>query len=494
MMTTVTGTLDLSRIPEEQFDPNFHLRVAVVFYDQVLGSAILKPVSRTTPLAFSVPFTPALFGFRRLPAALTVVVGAGVVDFDLLSTDTLEREVSLAGLVNASAEQLVIPVGDVRPSIAQYGRWLVSSGFFQLPGGLACLPPVAAQRRGARVSGHTDRPGGATLRPIRIGDGDQDSGAVQGFGGAQPGAGDIQGEHRGTTATGDQAPLVGADISDMENQELDPTGDEPGEADEADGALDADIAELESESARSIDLTIELEDDTPDEFIGEELSAEEQGALEVAGTETDVADDRGSREVRVASSCSKRPWYVAPSLLRLRAELNRRWPRRDKRSDGAIGDERHCRGPSDHNPNRRNSVNALDIDKDGIVPMIVVRALMRHPSTNYVIFNRTIWSRRYGFRPHRYTGANPHTAHIHVSIMQTRAAEQNRRGWRIWPIPKATTMPGDAMASVDSLPAAAEGSFNVGQTYDAMVTQGGKQFEVALTVLRESPAGQVLVS
>ncbi|MDQ1832498.1 hypothetical protein [Massilia scottii] len=42
--------------------------------------------------------------------------------------------------------------------------------------------------------------------------------------------------------------------------------------------------------------------------------------------------------------------------------------------------------------------------------------------------------------------------------------------------------------------AAADAAFNVGQTYDAMVTQGGKQFEVALTVLRASPVGQVLVS
>ncbi|MDQ1814387.1 hypothetical protein RBA41_13830 [Massilia sp. CCM 9210] len=293
---------------------------------------------------------------------------------------------------------------------------------------------------------------------------------------------------------GDQARLVGADTTGMADQDTGPSEDDPTEADEADGALDADIAELESDNARRNDFTIEREDDTPDEFIGEELSAEEAGALEVAGSETDVADDRGSREIRVAGDCSNRPWHVAPSLVRLRAEINRRWPRRDKRSDGSIGDQSHCNRPSDHNPNGRNSVNAIDIDKDGITPMAVVRAALRHPSTNYVIFNRTIWSRRYGFRARRYTGPNPHTAHIHISIVQTRAAEQNRRGWRIWPVPRATAMPGDAMASVDRLPAAEEGSFNVGQTYDVMVTQGGKQFEVALTVLRESRAGQVPAS
>ncbi|NHZ81885.1 hypothetical protein F2P44_21790 [Massilia sp. CCM 8695] len=392
-MTTMTGTLDLGRIPDEQFDPHFHLRVAVVFYDQVLGSVILKPVSRTVPLAFSVPFSPALFGFRRLPAALTVVIGADAAAIDLLGTDTLRHEVALAGLLNAPMEALVIPVGTLRPGIAQYGRWLVGSGFFPVAGGMACTPP-----------------------------------------------------------------------------------DE--------GALDAEIAELGSEDARRNDYTIESEDDNPGRLVGTALSADEERALDVMKINTDAADDRGAREVRVAGSCSSRPWHVAPSLLRLRAEINLRWPDRDKRSDGTIGDQSHCERPSDHNPNERSSVNAVDVDKDGIAPMEVVRAALLHPSTNYVIFNKTIWSREYGFRARQYTGANPHTAHVHVSILPSAAAEQDSRGWRIWPVaaPKAVT--GAAALSVDGLRADGAPAFDVGRTYEVLLTLDGKQFEVALTVLR----------
>ncbi len=122
-------------------------------------------------------------------------------------------------------------------------------------------------------------------------------------------------------------------------------------------------------------------------------------------------------------------WHVAPSLVRLRREINIKWPNRDKRSDGSIGDASHSARYSDHNPNGHGSVNALDIDKDGINARWLVDQLKKHPSVNYIIFNRVIYSRRYGFRARRYTGTNAHTHHIHVSILQTRSAENSTRPW-----------------------------------------------------------------
>lgn len=124
-------------------------------------------------------------------------------------------------------------------------------------------------------------------------------------------------------------------------------------------------------------------------------------------------------------------WYLAPSLDNLRSEINARWPNRDKRSDGTIGDTAHQARKSDHNPNVRDSVNAFDWDKDGVNPKEIIRACIKHPSTNYVIFDRVIWSRRYNFRARRYTGSNPHTGHGHTSALQTREAEQNRQPWEI---------------------------------------------------------------
>lgn len=126
-----------------------------------------------------------------------------------------------------------------------------------------------------------------------------------------------------------------------------------------------------------------------------------------------------------------RKWYVAPSLNRLLAEVNNRWPNRDKKSDGAIGDAAHSARDSDHNPNSRGSVNARDFDADGIDPMVLVNAAIRDRRTNYVIFNRQIWSRSRGFVPRTYSGSNPHTGHVHVSILQDAKAENETHTWGI---------------------------------------------------------------
>jgi hypothetical protein len=121
--------------------------------------------------------------------------------------------------------------------------------------------------------------------------------------------------------------------------------------------------------------------------------------------------------------------FLAPSLAHLRAETNAKWPDRDKRSDGWIGDARHRAGKSDHNPDANGCVRAIDVDRDGIDPRQLVLAAIGDPRTNYVIFDRKIYSRRRGFRAHAYTGPNPHTHHVHISILPTLAAETNVAPW-----------------------------------------------------------------
>lgn len=122
---------------------------------------------------------------------------------------------------------------------------------------------------------------------------------------------------------------------------------------------------------------------------------------------------------------------LAPSLVCCRSEINHRWPRRDHGSCGWIGDLAHQATPSDHNQNRRGIVDAIDIDVDGVDCAWLVATLIRHPATNYVIWNGKIWSRSHGFVARTYTGKDKHRTHIHVSILQAIAAENNGRPWNI---------------------------------------------------------------
>lgn len=122
-------------------------------------------------------------------------------------------------------------------------------------------------------------------------------------------------------------------------------------------------------------------------------------------------------------------WYLAPSLSVLRDEVNARWGQRDKTSDGTIGDAAHQATRSDHNPNERESVDAWDMDKDGVDVNEVIAAFQKHPSAHYWIWQRQIADRDDGWRRRPYSGTNPHDRHAHFSIYQTRAAEQDTRPW-----------------------------------------------------------------
>ena len=124
-------------------------------------------------------------------------------------------------------------------------------------------------------------------------------------------------------------------------------------------------------------------------------------------------------------------WHLAPSLAQLRREINTRWPSRDKTSDGTIGDAAHSARASDHNPNSRGSVNAIDIDEDGIDAWGLVALLIADPRVYYVIYEGRIWQRKYGFVPRPYSGINAHRKHVHVSIIQSVAAEQNTTPWGV---------------------------------------------------------------
>jgi len=124
-------------------------------------------------------------------------------------------------------------------------------------------------------------------------------------------------------------------------------------------------------------------------------------------------------------------YYLAPSLVRLRAQINAKWPKRDTSSDGWIGDPSHAARVSDHNPDYSNGgvVRAIDVDIDGIDVNKLMKVLKKDSRVNYFIYNHSIYGASQ-FAKRAYNGANAHTKHIHISIKHTGAAEYDH-AWKL---------------------------------------------------------------
>lgn len=131
-------------------------------------------------------------------------------------------------------------------------------------------------------------------------------------------------------------------------------------------------------------------------------------------------------------------WRVARALDQLRAQVNQRWPGRSKQSDGSVGDTSHSARASDHNPDRGGVVRAIDITHDpksGFDSYAFADLLLKKQDKRlkYVISNGRIGSGPAGPQPgvwRRYTGANRHDHHVHISTVAG-APGDDPRPWDI---------------------------------------------------------------
>jgi hypothetical protein len=151
------------------------------------------------------------------------------------------------------------------------------------------------------------------------------------------------------------------------------------------------------------------------------------------------------------------PWRVARSLLTLRNEVDKRWPNRDRTSDGTIGDKAHqaLGSDSDHNPFIKDAsgvgvVRGMDIDAGaGVSPSEakdtvgdIVAELARqagkagHPALQgggYVIYEGKIASAKsnppWSWRKH--TG-DAHESHPHISVGRAAKAYDSTKGWGVF--------------------------------------------------------------
>lgn len=112
----------------------------------------------------------------------------------------------------------------------------------------------------------------------------------------------------------------------------------------------------------------------------------------------------------------------APAALAALDSATAAWPNRKRgkgSSDGIMGDQAHLdRCTKEGKCEGHVLGNAVDITHDpanGADGELIAAVAIQDPRTAYVIWNRRIWSIKTGaWNP--YTGANPHTAHAHISI------------------------------------------------------------------------------
>ena len=130
---------------------------------------------------------------------------------------------------------------------------------------------------------------------------------------------------------------------------------------------------------------------------------------------------------------------LSKAAEQLRSEINAKYPKRDKRSDGWIGDLSHSARKSDHNPDKNGWVRAIDIDADLIkgsskeswllAENIKMIALKGDKRISYIIHQHRIASPRQNWAWRVYKGSNPHVSHLHISF--TKAGDLNGKAFGI---------------------------------------------------------------
>ena len=134
---------------------------------------------------------------------------------------------------------------------------------------------------------------------------------------------------------------------------------------------------------------------------------------------------------------------LSKGAAKLREQANLAWPKRDTSSDGWRASKAHTRANprSDHEPDKNGIVHAIDLDADFGRPgradaqqfvdelVALAKAGKDGGRLKYVIHAGHIYSRTYKWAKRKYTGPNPHTGHIHISV--TPASDTNGRAWPV---------------------------------------------------------------
>jgi hypothetical protein len=124
------------------------------------------------------------------------------------------------------------------------------------------------------------------------------------------------------------------------------------------------------------------------------------------------------------------PKKASPAAIAALRQATALWPKRKKASDGLLPSSAHRK----QNPNSDHNIGlAVDLThdpKNGVDCAVIFEKLKEDERVQYLIFNKKIWNRKYaksGNRP--YSGSNPHTKHLHISIRADKADDTSPWFW-----------------------------------------------------------------
>jgi hypothetical protein len=131
-------------------------------------------------------------------------------------------------------------------------------------------------------------------------------------------------------------------------------------------------------------------------------------------------------------------WKLAAAADTLRKQVNTRYPKRDRASDGTIGNQAHKRRISDHNPDKSGYVMALDLDEDGWPAQTFADQLLEYMRTSgdkrikNIVYEGRVASGTYSNQMWVWRSAPSlgHAHHIHISF-----AEPAKPDGRPFPLP-----------------------------------------------------------
>jgi len=148
-------------------------------------------------------------------------------------------------------------------------------------------------------------------------------------------------------------------------------------------------------------------------------------------------------------------WVITRNLQAFRDQMNKVFPNRDKKRDGAIGDYAHQQGKSGHNPDdtqydnaewdsdsdTKSEVRAIDVDSDTGDSNVSMEDILQHLlklaksdknfPIRYMIYNKRIYKKNNGWAKETYTGPSPHTEHLHLSGDYSNTADENYYDYRL---------------------------------------------------------------